>query len=322
MDDYVNRVTADRENTSSLTRNMSYTFSDPVVIAVITGIILILFIVKFIFGGFKQIFDSIFMAIANFIQSFTFESAKSGITSKFVDADGSWKIINIFVVIMVVAIVTFVIAGLGLYAEKSRSYGSAEKNIIHSGKTNLTNKLERASAQITPSENKAGGSEFTYAMLLNIKKLPPTSSTLILLQKGKGDPTTANTTQTHCPTITISNTGKMTVYMATKQASTTATESFDVPSIPMQRPFHLIVSLSGRNVDVFINGVLTKRYRLNGIPDFNQESLKICSNGPGLGFEGEYGNVVYYRRYLSANEIESISDPDVAYGLSDVAPCS
>lgn len=318
--DYSGRINIDKENVSSLTRQMENTFNDPVVFSVITGIILILIIVKYIFGGFTEVLRSIFAYFAQLFMSI----ASMDIQSKFVDANGSFNYINLFVIVAVLAVIAFFFAGIGLYAERVRSYNGNEVVPIHIGKSSFGNRIERKSGIITPSENKSNGSEFSYSMFVYIKKLPLSSSNsqnMILLRKGLNDPEVASKSQsTHCPTISITPDGKMKFYVTTMQASTTATESFTLDNIPIQRSFHLIVALAGRNLDIFIDGVLASRFRLNGIPLFNNEILQICPTT--TGYDGEYGNIIYFRKYLNSGEIDKYSNPSIALGLYDVTPCS
>jgi hypothetical protein len=320
--DYSGRINVDKENISSLTRQMENTFADPVVFSVITGIILILIIVKYIFGGFSVVLRSIF---TYFAQLFTTISTMD-IKSKFVDETGSFNYINLFVIVVALAVVAFFFAGIGLYAERVRNYGNNEVVPIHLGKSEFSNRIERKSGVISPSENKPNGSEFSYTMFVYIKNLPSpasNSANFILLRKGTGNPeipSTRTTSSIHCPTISITPGGQMKFYVTTMQTATTATESFTLDNIPIQRAFHLIVSLAGRNLDVFIDGVLASRFRLNGIPQFNNELLSICPST--AGYEGEYGNIIYFRKYLSSDEIDRYSDLNISLGLTSVTPCS
>ncbi len=67
-------------------------------------------------------------------------------------------------------------------------------------------------------------------------------------------------------------------------------EYIDIDNLPISKWYHVAVSVKGRTVNVFINGILKKSHILGGIPRQNFEPLIINQNG---GFSGMISNVVY-----------------------------
>jgi hypothetical protein len=68
-------------------------------------------------------------------------------------------------------------------------------------------------------------------------------------------------------------------------------ESADVGNIPLNAWVHMSVVLIGNSVDVFINGNLKKRQKLNGVPKLNYEDLYISNWG---GFNGYLCKLRYF----------------------------
>ena len=68
-------------------------------------------------------------------------------------------------------------------------------------------------------------------------------------------------------------------------------ESADVGNIPLNSWMHVSIVLIGNSVDVFINGNLKKRQKLNGVPKLNYEDLYISNWG---GFQGYLCKLRYF----------------------------
>jgi hypothetical protein len=68
-----------------------------------------------------------------------------------------------------------------------------------------------------------------------------------------------------------------------------------VPNVPLQKWFAVGVSVSGRNVDIYLDGLLVRSCMLPGVPKTPTGSLEIM---PGGGFSGSCIDVYHYSRAL------------------------
>jgi hypothetical protein len=94
----------------------------------------------------------------------------------------------------------------------------------------------------------------------------------------------------------------------------------DISGIPINKWFNTTIRVENRVLDVYMNGVLTKRKDLETIPRQNFYSVFICQNG---GFGGYLSDLRYFNKSLNVFEINSIvnsgpslkfnSDSDAAY---------
>lgn len=83
-------------------------------------------------------------------------------------------------------------------------------------------------------------------------------------------------------------------------------ENIIVTNVPMEKWICVIIRVSNNIVDVYINGVITKRHILSGVPKQNYEDLTVCA-GYNNGFDGQLSNLRYYDYSLGAIEINAIS---------------
>jgi len=77
----------------------------------------------------------------------------------------------------------------------------------------------------------------------------------------------------------------------------------EITNIPMKLWFHLAIRIKGNYMDVYINGVVTKRQEFKSVPKQNFDDVNICQNG---GFTGQLSNLVAYSYALSVLEINNI----------------
>lgn len=78
----------------------------------------------------------------------------------------------------------------------------------------------------------------------------------------------------------------------------------DISGIPLQKWFHVALRLQNTILDIYINGVLSKRTVLPDVPKQNYADIYVCGNG---GFPGSLSNLRYYPYALNVFEINSIS---------------
>lgn len=94
---------------------------------------------------------------------------------------------------------------------------------------------------------------------------------------------------------------KLRVYMNT--FNSVADSYVDVDNIPLDKWFHVSVQLTGRYLDVYINGNLKKRIVLDGVPKQNNGDVYINKFG---GFSGFMSCIRYYDYSITPLELEYI----------------
>lgn len=80
-------------------------------------------------------------------------------------------------------------------------------------------------------------------------------------------------------------------------------EHIVIKNISLRKWYCVVIRVSGRNVDVYINGTIVKRHVLNDIPKQNYGSVFINSNN---GFDGSISGLKYFSKALDIVEINKI----------------
>lgn len=147
------------------------------------------------------------------------------------------------------------------------------------------------------SENELGGLEFTYSMWIFIDNWEyKYGQWKHVLHKGN-----ASSWPNRAPGIWLHpKKNAIRVYMNTFK---NVGEFADVENIPLNKWFHFAVAVRQRNMDLYINGNIVKRHRLQGIPKQNYGNVII--NG-WRGFSGFLSRVKYYDYYISFAELDGM----------------
>ena len=88
-------------------------------------------------------------------------------------------------------------------------------------------------------------------------------------------------------------------------------EDINIDNIPVEKWVCVILRLTSQNiVDVYINGVLTKRHKLTNIVKQNYDNVYVNYNG---GFDGYVSNLKYYNYAIGTYEVYKITSngPDL-----------
>ena len=80
-------------------------------------------------------------------------------------------------------------------------------------------------------------------------------------------------------------------------------ESSDVGNIPLNMWVNIIIVLIGGSVDVYINGNLKKRTKLEGVPKINYGNLYVTNWG---GFQGHVSNLRYFNYAIQPYTVDQI----------------
>ena len=96
------------------------------------------------------------------------------------------------------------------------------------------------------------------------------------------------------------NSNALTIIMNTYN---TINEEIVVSDIPMNKWVNVIIRVKNTNLDVYINGTITKSVELTGIPKQNYGPVYVAMNG---GFDGYISNLWYYDYALGIADIQSL----------------
>ena len=83
-------------------------------------------------------------------------------------------------------------------------------------------------------------------------------------------------------------------------------EEVIINDIPLNKWVNVIIRVSKQNqLDVYINGTLTKRHLMKGVPKQNYGDVNVTGNG---GFSGLISELRYFNSAIGTNQIQDIID--------------
>ena len=162
------------------------------------------------------------------------------------------------------------------------------------------------SIPIMRSVNKRDGLEFTWSTWIWIKT--PNSNSMqnsqykhvfskgsdILDQNGFATPN-------NCPGLYISpDYRELTILMNTYE---TIYDAITISDIPIEKWINIIIRVDQKQLDVFINGTMTRSKTLNSLPAQNYDNIYIAMNG---GFPGNISSLRYFANAIGTNQIQNI----------------
>jgi hypothetical protein len=121
------------------------------------------------------------------------------------------------------------------------------------------------------------------------------------------DKTTSISTINNSPGVYLGpQNNSLRIIMDTVNATDT-NNIIDIENIPIRKWVHVAIRIKNTILDVYINGVVSKRLVLINVPKQNFNDIYLCQNG---GFSGKLSNLRYYSRALNVFEINGV----VLYG--------
>jgi hypothetical protein len=211
------------------------------------------------------------------------------------------QIVFIVVILLIVLLVMFGISKLSeymLYSKNNSPWiingsvnGKNSKQIIQDPKNENSITLYR-------SDNQEGGAVFSYSFWFVIENMQyKYGEWKHMFHKGN-----KSSNPNRAPGVWIHpNKNALRIYMNTY---TNIKEHVDIDNIPIKRWIHCVIVLNGIYLDVYINGHLKKRKKLDGMPKQNFGDLWLSLYD---GFDGYLSNMQYFRKALSYYEIENIT---------------
>ena len=149
------------------------------------------------------------------------------------------------------------------------------------------------SIQLRRSENQYGGLEFTYMWWMYINDSGDSDNKVVFY---KGD--SAGET-TYAPKVILEQGNTvLTVLMNTFENED---NKVFVHNIPVKKWIHVVLSVRQRDIDVYVNGELSKRKVLHSIPKQNNGDLYIS---PNKGVNGNNSNFKYFNYFVTFKEID------------------
>jgi hypothetical protein len=175
---------------------------------------------------------------------------------------------------------------------------------------------------ILRSVNDEVGIAFTWSVWIYIKQHSKVATTEYrhVFNKGSSTPvrTTGIMTPNNGPGLYLNNDyTKLKVVMSTFNNSN---NSLEIPNIPINKWFIVIIRVENTVLDVFMNGDLAQRMPLNSVPFQNYGNVNVAING---GFNGNVSSLRYYNTALGTRDIQNIvsSGPNLSVvGASGGAP--
>jgi hypothetical protein len=85
---------------------------------------------------------------------------------------------------------------------------------------------------------------------------------------------------------------------------TVINEQIVIRDVPVKKWINVIIRCQNKTIDVYINGTISKSFKLIGVPRQNYGNVYVGANG---GFSGYVSNLWYYNHALGIYEINDIS---------------
>jgi len=188
----------------------------------------------------------------------------------------------------------------------------SDRQKVISARPSYTNKDARP---IMRSVNQDQGLEFTWNVWFFISDISTLSADSCIFSKGtaQGNRSADAKLIGVCPGVYISrNTNSsnnsqvtLTVAMSTRvdpKLKNPPVELIKIPGIPVNKWVHCAVRVQNVSVDVYINGIMSQRKNLQGLPDQNYADTYI---GDRFGFKGYISSLHYYAYALDYDGIQS-----------------
>lgn len=156
---------------------------------------------------------------------------------------------------------------------------------------------------ISRSINATDGIEMTWSVWLFINDLGmPDGKYHHIFHKGNDNTNDVGLNfPNNAPGLYISpNSNSLTIIMNTYN---TINEEVVIPDIPMNKWINVIIRSKNTDLDVYINGTITKSIQLSGVPKQNYGPVYVAMNG---GFDGYISNLWYYNYALGVTAIQNL----------------
>lgn len=232
---------------------------------------------------------------------------------EFLYSDDAFSIFIFMVIMIIVFILSLnILMGLITYLMNSEDTyvmkGMVPGNVT---KTIQVDPNKSGTVAINRSENKSG-IEFSWSVWLNIADLD-LSKTTYLHVFNKGEQTFSssglnrpnNSPGVYIKYNTTTKSCNLHVLMNTYNTGSSYYDEITVPNFPVGKWVNVIIRVTNKDFDVYVNGMLAMQHQLLSVPHQNYGSVNIGSNG---GFNGYISDLIYYSYALSPGKIAAINN--------------
>lgn len=257
--------------------------------------------------------DQIKNIFSNITGPFTSSSEVETTDSGFLNSNGFIaKIVFLIMVIVIFIVLFYLILFLMSYFTTPSDNPYIIKGELDGseGRTVAQNPAMNESKLVQRSNNESAGIEFTWSVWLYIKMPEEAGKRYPVFVKGDGTPVNKYMSINHGPGLYVMNDGQtpsLEILMDTiNEAASTKASNIIIKGqgLPIDQYFHLAIRCKGVNIDIYLNGTVIDRTKLNNVPKQNYYDIMVCQGG---GFKGKLSNLRYFNRGLSVVEINSIN---------------
>jgi hypothetical protein len=164
------------------------------------------------------------------------------------------------------------------------------------------------------SNNKSSGAEFTWSTWLYLDKADADSGKYKhIFSKGKGKrKTISGDNDEHVKVangpglyVEVDSSGAQHLQLYMDKIDNNS-ETITVNNVPIAKWFHLAIRLQNKVVDVYVNGVVSKRKEMSHLPKQNYHNIAVGGGNSGGGFAGSISNLQYYAHAMNVFEINNV----------------
>jgi len=262
--------------------------------------------------GIQSMKDSVQNTLADFSKK-----GIAGNTSEFLESNGLLAKIAfiLFVLILFLFFLRIGIQALGYFMSPSKNpfivYGKLEGATAVTISQNPTN---TSAIPIFRSNNEFSGAEFTWSIWLYLNLSPDTApaagvtytaNAKTIFVKGPSNPnTTTGIHNTNGPGMYVycdpDGVGHVSMVIDDIHGGKT---NIAVDNVPLQKWVHVAYRLKNTILDVYINGSINNRVKMDAAPKQNYYDIQLCANN---GFPGYMSNLRYYDHALNVFDINNI----------------
>jgi hypothetical protein len=220
---------------------------------------------------------------------------------------------GIFIKIFGILGILFIAISFIIYLVNYYSYLDSQKVVLIGCSPQEGSLMKTVDSILFNSSNQPNGLEFAYSMWLKVSNWTYNQhSNKYILVKGEIAPN--RIIKSKAPAIYLTgNANNLCVEVQTYDSrgnGSLMTEIVQLDNIPLKDWFHLVVGVNGRNLDIYVNGVLAKRRVLTGVVAQNKAPANIAPaiDGNLPGFGGLISNMIYHAYYPLQSDITMMAD--------------
>lgn len=236
--------------------------------------------------------------ITSGLSSLTADADLGSASSEFVNSNTA---ISKFVFLIFVLIAFIMLMNLGVYIISYFSRPNLSPYVIKgqiNGNTAVTipqDPKNSNSVTIYRSNNASKGIEFTWSVWLNLNELPLNDNIATIFSKGDG-------IKQNGPRMTLKketdNSGTIQIQMDSVAGPN---EIIEIVNIPLSRWFNIAIRLQNKIMDVYVNGIVARRYVFTNVPKQNYGDIIVGR------FNGMMSDLRYFNTALNVFHINNIT---------------